>query len=90
MAFFDKISSLAKNVGDATNDALENTKLNGRIKAEEGKIAAQKSRLGTLYYEHLTAGRVIDAEVAEVLGLIAQSEAEIDAARAEIEASKKL
>ena len=30
MAFFDKLSEMAKNIGDKTNDAIETTKLNSK------------------------------------------------------------
>lgn len=34
MAFFDKINSIAKNVGDKTGDAIELAKINARIASE--------------------------------------------------------
>ena len=34
MALFDKLSEIAKNVGDMTNDALENSRKNSQISAK--------------------------------------------------------
>lgn len=35
MAFLDKLGSLAKNLGDKTNEAIAMSKLNGKITSEK-------------------------------------------------------
>ena len=38
MTFFDKINSIAKNVGDKTGDAIEMAKINARIASERSAM----------------------------------------------------
>ena len=46
MAFLDKLGSLAKNLGDKTNEAIAMSKLNGKITSEKalGGNRAEKNR----------------------------------------------
>ena len=44
MAFFDKINSIAKNVGDKTGDAIEMAKINARIASERSAMPRAEAR----------------------------------------------
>ena len=46
MAFFDKLNSIAKNVGDKTGDAIEMAKINARIASERGAMNDIYRQLG--------------------------------------------
>lgn len=60
MAFFDKISSMAKNAADRTSDMFEISKINGKINAEKSKIAAIKAELGEYYWNKFYGGEQLD------------------------------
>lgn len=51
MAFLDKLSSAAAQLGDKANDAIETTKLNSRISTEKKAIEGEYARIGKMYYE---------------------------------------
>ena len=46
MAFFDKLNSFAKNIGDKTSDAIETTKLNSKITAEKAAADQELIKVG--------------------------------------------
>jgi len=94
MAFFDKLSQAAKNIGDRTTDAIETTKLNSKIAAE--KLAANEEllKIGQHYYDLYLAGQADEAilEFCQAakghLDTANQLQAEIDRIKAENEAQK--
>lgn len=94
MAFFDKLSQAAKNIGDRTTDAIETTKLNSKIAAE--KLAANEEllKIGQYYYDLYLAGQADEAilEYCQAakshLDTADQLQAEIDRIKAENEAQK--
>ena len=94
MAFFDKLSQAAKNIGDRTTDAIETTKLNSKIAAE--KLAANEEllKIGQHYYDLYLAGQADEAilEFCQAakghLDTADQLQAEIDRIKAENEAQK--
>ena len=94
MAFFDKLSQAAKNIGDRTTDAIETTKLNSKIAAE--KLAANEEllKIGQHYYNLYLAGQADEAilEFCQAakghLDTADQLQAEIDRIKAENEAQK--
>ena len=94
MAFFDKLSQAAKNIGDRTTDAIETTKLNSKIAAE--KLAANEEllKIGQHYYDLYLAGQADEAilEFCQAakghLDTADQLQAEIDRIKAENEAAK--
>lgn len=70
MALIDKLSKIAKSVGDeAVNAAkksgelIEITKLNHAISAEEDKISAILPKMGTICYQRYKNGENIDPEL---------------------------
>ena len=50
MALFDKINTIAKNVGEKTGEAIEITKLNAKISGEKSAIADLYKQLGEKIY----------------------------------------
>lgn len=51
MGFFDELSDMANNVKKGTQDALDISKYNSNIKAEERRINEIKTMIGEKYYE---------------------------------------
>ena len=94
MAFFDKLSQAAKNIGDRTTDAIETTKLNSKIASE--KLAANEEllKIGQHYYDLYLAGQADEAILGfcqaanSHLDTADQMQAEIDRIKAENEAQK--
>jgi len=70
MAFFDKLNTLAKNVGDKANDAIEITKLNSKISSEKTAITDDYKKIGEYYYDRYSNKHAFDTEVAELLSSI--------------------
>lgn len=77
MAFFDKLNTLAKNVGDKANDAIEITKLNSKINSEKTAISESFRKIGEYYYERYTSMHKFDSEVSEFLSSIDANNAAI-------------
>ena len=65
MAFFDKINQVAKNIGDKTNDAIENTKLNQKINSEKAAAGEDFKKIGEYYYNVYLSGGGVAPEVLE-------------------------
>ncbi len=94
MAFFDKINDFAKDISDKTSDAIETTRLNGKIASE--KLAANEEllKIGQHYYDLFLSGQADEAiiplcEAAKThLDAADQFQAEIDRIKAENEAAK--
>ena len=93
MAFFDKINTIAKNVGEKTGDAIEITKLNAKISSEKSAIGDLFKQLGERIYEKYASGAYQDADMAELFTAvdahranIAEAEDKIKAIRTENEA----
>ena len=51
MAFLDKLGSLAKNLGDKTNEAIAMSKLNGKITSEKALAETELRKIGEYYYD---------------------------------------
>ncbi len=94
MAFFDKLNQVAKNIGDRTTDAIETTKLNGRITSEKTAANEELLKIGRYYYERYLTGQADEAvlEFCQAaknhLDTADQLQAEIDRIRAENEAQR--
>ena len=88
MAFLDKINQVAKNIGDKTNDAIENTKLTQKINSEKGAAGEEFKKIGEYYYNVFLSGGEVAPEVYE---FCQSAKAHLDAAaaaQAEIERNK--
>lgn len=88
MAFFDKISEMAKNVGDKTGDMIEVTKLNSQISDAEKRIVDQKKAIGEYCWTQYIANVQLDPEVAKMCAAIKEDEALIAKTHAEIRSIK--
>lgn len=82
MAFLDKMSNIAKNVGDKAGDAIEITKLNAKISGEKKAIEEVLVKIGNLYYDKYTQGQATDPEAAQFM-------AEIDSHRLAIQQAEE-
>ena len=66
MAFFDKLNSIARNIGDKANEAIETTKLNSKINAEKNALTECYKKIGELYYKRYQAGNTDEPDVMEL------------------------
>ena len=65
MAFFDKLNEFTKNLGDMTNDAIETSKLNSKVNAENAAAGEELKKIGEYYYGLYAAEGVVAPEVLE-------------------------
>ena len=86
----DKVGEIAKTVSDKTGDMVELGKLSGKIRTEEGNIAALKARLGEHFYQRFEAGEIYEDEAGEICAAILSSYAAIETARDEMAKIKGL
>lgn len=99
MGFFDQLGDVAKNisrsagdfakqVGDKTNDALEISKLNTKISAENAEIEKEKKKLSNALFERFARGEEVPEEVKEFCNNIKSHLLNIDGFKEEIEKVK--
>ena len=99
MGFFDQLGDVAKNigksagdfakqVGDKTNDALEISKLNTKISAENAEIDKEKKKLSDALFERFARGEEVPEEVKEFCDNIKSHLLNIDGFKEEIEKVK--
>lgn len=88
MAFFDKLSEMAKNVGDKTGDMIEVSKLNSEISDAEKRIVEKKKEIGEYCWGQYIANIQLDPEVAKLCAAIKEDEALIAKTHAEIQSIK--
>ena len=99
MGFFDQLGDVAKNigksagdfakqVGDKTNDALEISKLNTKISAENAEIEKEKKKLSDALFERFARGEEVPEEVKEFCNNIKSHLLNIDGFKEEIEKVK--
>ena len=82
--FGKRVSEVAKNVGQKTQEAAEVARLNSRITAKEAEIEQLLLQIGKAYYSMRGAGGVCEA--ADMFcQKVAQLEAECEATRREID-----
>ena len=86
MAFLDKINQVAKNIGDKTNDAIENTKLTQKINSEKGAAGEEFKKIGEYYYNVFLSGGEVAPEVQEACKIITE---QLEAERAAREAAEQ-
>ena len=85
MAFLDKLNQVAKNIGDRTNDAIESTKLNSKISAEQSAAIDEIRKIGEFYYNVFASGGEVAPEVMEFCQRAQQHYTAIRDAQAQIE-----
>ena len=95
MAFFDKLSDFAKNIGDMTGDAIETSKLQSKANSEKSLAGEELKKIGEFYYNLFASGGEVAPEVLEFCqsarahyDAAAEAQAEIDRIKAENEAAK--
>lgn len=66
LAFLDKISSMAKNAADKTNDMIEVNRINSKISAEKVRITDYKNTIGEYYWSKYNSGEEIDPEATRI------------------------
>lgn len=85
MAFFDKLSAAAKNMGAKANDAIEKSQLNSRISAEKAAISQDCQKIGEFYYSKHLNGGTCDDDISGLLGSIDQHNGTIKDLEAQIQ-----
>ncbi len=90
MALFDKLSDIAKNVGDKAGDAVEISKLTAKSLNEKTEVHDLMKKIGEFYYKKFEETGVAEAEVQELFDAakkryetIASLQAEINRIKAE-------
>ncbi|NLD11698.1 hypothetical protein [Aminicella lysinilytica] len=66
MALFDKITDAAKMAGDRAGDAIELTKLKGKVSAERKEIDIEFAKIGKIYYEKAKAGEELEQDAMDI------------------------
>lgn len=85
MAFLDKLSTIAKSVGEKTEDAIEIAKISAKIASERSTMNDLFKQLGEAYYAQRTnGGEGEPAEAAALYSRLQQSAAAIDEAQKQI------
>jgi hypothetical protein len=84
MAFFDKLSDIAKNIGDKTGDAIETTRLMAKVAGEKSAISDLTKKIGEIYCARRAEGGTLEpeaetlwAQILEHERVIAQTQAEM-------------
>ena len=88
MAFLDKLSNVAKSIGDLAGEAVETTKLNSKISSAKNAIDGVNKKIGEFYYDQYLAGAILPEEISEFFVEIDGYNATIEEAKAEIERIK--
>ena len=94
MSFFNKFNDLVKNITDQTSDAIESSKLAGKVTAEKNLAAEELKKIGQFYYEKFAESGEAAPEVLEFCqtakahyDAAEEAQAEIDRIKAENEAA---
>ena len=88
MAFFDKLSEVAKNIGEKTNDAIETGKLSSKISSEKSAAEAEIQKIGVFYYEQFLQGIEVAEEISEYCNKAKEHYSAAEEAQAEIKKIK--
>lgn len=100
MAFFDKLSDIAKNIGDVTvdvaknigdktSDVIETTKIKNRMATEKRALEDDLKKIGQYYYEKYLSEGTCEEDVRAYMESVQTHAAAIEAGKAEIEALKE-
>ena len=84
----NKVSDLAKNLGDKAGDAFEVTKLTVKIAGEREAASAKLKELGTYYYNKHAAGASLEVAVEDLCLAIDENYRTVAQCQAEIERMK--
>lgn len=89
MAFLEKLSSVAKDVTEKAGEAVEVTRLKGKIKSERNAISEILQKIGEHYMDRYLAGEELDGFVSEMCKDIATRNETIEGLLEEIAAVKE-
>lgn len=84
MAFLDTLGTITDNIGKKANNAVEVSKINGKISAEAKNILELKQELGEYCFEQYKAGQLTDADVILKCEAIKIAEENIRSMKAEV------
>lgn len=88
MAFFEKLSEVAKNVTDRAADGLETNRLTGDISLEKGNIQCYQRELGEFYWAKFALGEKLEDEAMLICDKIVVAQERIQSLEAQIEQIK--
>ena len=88
MAFFEKLSEVAKNVTDRAADGLETNRLTGDISLEKGNIQCCQRELGEFYWAKFALGEKLEDEAMLICDKIVVAQERIKSLEAQIEQIK--
>lgn len=88
MAFFDKLSEVAKNVTERAADGLETNRLTGDVALEKGNIQCYQRELGEFYWAKFALGEKLDDEAMLICDKIVVAQERIRSLEAQIEQIK--
>ncbi|MCL2043278.1 MAG: zinc ribbon domain-containing protein [Treponema sp.] len=88
MALLNKLSDMAKNIGDKTSETVETAKLNSKISSEKNAIDGIYRKMGEHCYQQYKSGVSLPEGAAAFCAEIDKHNAAIDEANAEIERIK--
>ena len=88
MAFLNKLSDMARNIGDKAGVTTETTKLNSKINSETAAIDGVYKKMGEYYYQQHKSGVKLPKEAAAFCAEIDGRNTAINEAKAEIERMK--
>jgi len=89
MTFLDKLSSIAKDVGEKAGDAVEITKLKAKVGKEKDMIEDKLKKIGDFYHEKFTSGEEIDDSIESLCKEINEHNKAIEELQAQIAARKE-
>jgi dolichyl-phosphate-mannose-protein mannosyltransferase len=100
MAFLDKITDIAKNIGDKavdvakdlgdrTSDAIETQKIKNKIASDRREFENQMKLIGQYYYEAYLRDATCDENIKNFIVKAQEHAAAIEAGKAAIEALKE-
>ncbi|MCL2497899.1 MAG: zinc ribbon domain-containing protein [Symbiobacteriaceae bacterium] len=84
MSFINRLGGIARSIGDKASDALEVTKLNGKISNEKAAVAEDLKQIGEFYYKLYQTGELVEPKLAELYASIDEHNKAIDEALLEI------
>ncbi|OLR54656.1 hypothetical protein BHK98_00240 [Hornefia porci] len=58
MAFLDTLRDAAQQMGDRASDALETSKLKGKINSEKKEINIEMQKIGKIFFDKIKSGEI--------------------------------
>ncbi len=67
MSLFNTLNTIAKSIGDVTNDAIEGNNINTKLNKEKAEIANILAEVGEIYYEEYKNGAQVNDVVMDLM-----------------------